>query len=141
MAKVSALEALSIERREIDESLLTEHLQAFAKAFVYENYYSRIEKLIDRDPWIKATKEIEKHLNEKFCSKSDEQSRPDVWNNEFSGKEGIYIASDNIGLLMSLEEASKVSLLDCTDAIFSLEAGKLAVFLNHEWGVWYCRHT
>lgn len=60
-----------------------------------------------------------------------------MWDPRFQGA-GVYITDTEVGLAMSLEQASAASIATRSDAIFSLTPGVLAVFLNHEWGICYC---
>jgi len=141
MAKADPLEEIGIERKEVSDDVFSKHFNGFIQSFVDENYRQRIENLLKRESWVKVSTTIEKHLNRNFCQHWEKQSRPDNWEEKYNSNEGIYIANKSKGLLMNTDQASNLSLHQCEDAIFSINAGKLAIYLNHDWGIWYCHRT
>jgi len=138
MSRVDPLESLGIPRAEVPADEARAHLDAFLGTFVLASHRDRGRTLIEQGKWLEAAKQIEKGLDPRTCEHVDEQSRPESRRAGFTGR-GVYLADTTAGLSMTLEQASKLSLARCQDAVFSLEAGRRAVFLNHDWGVWYCR--
>jgi len=138
MARVDALKALGIERVEVDRASQLAHLEGFIESFVLPEYRDRISGKVRRSMWVYASPEIEKRLDSRRCRFWEEHSRPESYPPEYLAR-GIYIASAESGLEMSIADASRLSVSRSQNAIFSIIAGKLAIFLNHEWGVWYCK--
>lgn len=141
MTKTDPFQATGIEREVVANNVLLEHLSGFIHSFIEESYIQRIETLLNREYWSKVSREIEKHLKAEYCQHWEKQSRPEAWNEKYSNNTGVYISNKSEGYLMKIEQASKLSLYNCEDAIFSINAGKTAIFLNHDWGVWYCENT
>lgn len=132
------LKSAGIPRVECAPELTAQHLAAFVDAFVIESLRDRARTLLRRDGWTAKTSGwIEEHLEPRLCKWVDEQSRPRTWDERFCG-EGVFLNDTEVGLSMTLEQASTASLATCSDAIFSIVPGSLAVFFNHEWGVCYC---
>lgn len=132
------LKAAGIPRVECAAAVMQQHLSAFVDAFVVESSRVRVRNLLRRDGWgAAASGHVEARLDPRVCTWDIAQSRPMAWDPRFRGV-GVYIADTEVGLAMTLEQASAASLATCADAIFSLVPGVLAVFLNHEWGVCYC---
>lgn len=132
------MKAAGIPRVECAAEVTRQHLSAFVDAFVVESSRVRVRNLLRRNGWRAATSgEVEARLDPRVCRWDTRQSRPSVWDPRFQG-DGVYLTDTEIGLAMTLEQASAASIATCRDAIFSLVPGVLAVFLNHEWGVCYC---
>lgn len=93
--------------------------------------------MIRRGSWIRVSRLIEKRLDPDRCRQWDDHSRPGDWPPKYN-EPGIYLANLGLGLRMSIAEASELSVARCEDAIFSIVPGRLAVLMNHDWGVWYC---
>ena len=137
MARVDPMKSLGIVRSECDAMTFQAHLDGFVGMFVSTELQGRVHALMKRGPWYRVSQKIEKNLNPKRCRHWEEHSRPDAWPLQFA-KNGVYIADLRIGLSMSVADASALSSKTCNDGIFSIVPGRLAVFLNHDWGVWFC---
>lgn len=132
------LKAKGIPRVAVAADVTQLHLSAFVDAFVVESSRVRVRNLLRRNGWrAAATGYMESRLDPRSCKWDVQQSRPAAWDPRFRSN-GIYIGDSEVGLAMTLEQASAASLAECSDAIFSIVPGALAVFLNHEWGVCYC---
>lgn len=132
------LKALGVPRVVCPTAMTREHLDGFVGAFVLESSRVRVRHLLRRSGWRAAVSSlVEKRLDARVCRPDADQSRPVRWDSQFLGT-GVYIADVDVGLSMTLEQASAVAVANCEDAIFSIRPGVLAVFLNHEWGVHYC---
>jgi hypothetical protein len=132
------LKAIGIPRVAIAADVTQLHLSAFVDAFLVESSRVRVRNLMRRNGWRAATSGyVESRLDPRSCTWDIQQSRPAAWDPRFRS-DGIYIGDSTVGLAMTLEQASAASLAECSDAIFSIVPGVLAVFLNHEWGVCYC---
>lgn len=132
------LKAAGIPRVECSAEVTRQHMSAFLDAFVVEGSRVRVRNLLRRNGWrAAASGQVEARLDPRVCKWDIRQSRPAVWDPRFQGA-GVYITDTEVGLAMSLEQASAASIATRSDAIFSLTPGVLAVFLNHEWGVCYC---
>jgi hypothetical protein len=132
------LQVLGIPRSECGREVTAQHLQAFVDAFVVASSRVRLHNLLRRRRWRgEVPTLVEERLDPALCRLDVAQSRPVRWDPRFRGV-GIHIADAKVGLSMRLEQASALSIQTCTDAIFSLDPGRLAVWLNHEWGVRYC---
>lgn len=147
MARVDPLVALGIAREEQDAEVLSAHLTEFVDAFVVCDSRTRVHNLMKRARhgkvgrrWFEVLGLIESRLDREVCRPWDEQSRPDTWPAAVA-KRGLYIAEPHVALEMTLDEASRLWIHETTDAVFSIVPGRLAVFLNHEWGVFYCERT
>ena len=106
-------------------------------AFVLAEYRDRVRAMVRRGSWLKVSTLIEQRMDPRRCRLCDEQSRPDEWPRAVA-EMGVYMADVRVGLTMSVADASSLSIRTCSDAVLSIVPGRLAVFLNHEWGVWYC---
>jgi hypothetical protein len=131
------LKASGIPKVECAAEVTQRHLSAFIDAFVVESSRVRVRNLLRRNGWHATSDHIEARLDPRVCKWDTHQSRPSVWDPRFQGA-GVYVTDTKVGLAMTLEQASAASVATCSDAIFSLVPGILAVFLNHEWGVCYC---
>lgn len=131
------LEALGVERIEVDHLVVRAHLEAFVAAFIRPDSRVRAASLLKREGFSDrfASCAMER-MDARLCRLDDKQSRPAQWPRQFL-RSGILIDGGG-GLAMGMEQASAASIARSRHALFSIEAGRLAVFFEHEWGVWYC---
>lgn len=140
MARTDPLEALGLSRDAAGDGERALHLEGFIKAFVEAASRERVRLLLRREGWTRASTRLRESLDPRWARLEDAQSRPTRWPDRFRG-EGLYIASVKEAWRLELEQASALSLKTVSDAVFSLEAGRRAVFLDHEWGVWWCERN
>ncbi len=115
------------------------HLIEFAKSFIDKKYTDRWIYILVKKP-SKAKKELvkfEKHLNGQRC-KILNHSQLNIVTNSHEAKTGVYFDGISETRNMSLTDAISESRDNVTDAIFSIDPGRKAIFLFHEgWG-WIC---
>ncbi len=137
---VDSLQALGIERRPCSPEVVQEQLLSFVEAFVMPSFRVRARNLVQRPgrkDWTQVSSLLRERLDPAACKTCDDQSRPGDWPAKFD-QAGVYLASFRDGFEMSLSEASQLSLYNIEDAVFTIMPGRLAAFMHHEWGVWFC---
>lgn len=117
------------------------HLRAFAELFIDKNYSDRwIHITIEKRE--KAEREIhkfERHLNIRYCGlMADVDAFPVSLAETYGTKVGVYFDGTESATYMTAPEAASLAEERNTDAMFSLVAGKLAIFFFHEGWNWEC---
>jgi len=136
--KQDKLKALGIDRIEVDRLVVQPHVLAFVDVFLRPDSRVKARSLWKREGFSeKFAACVMQRMDARFCRSDSDQSRPAHWPAQFS-RQGILIDRDGPGLAMTGEQASAASLALGRHSLFSIEAGRLAVFFEHEWGVWFC---
>jgi hypothetical protein len=131
------LKALGIERIEVDPLVVVEHLRIFVDVFIRSDSRVRAASLLKREGFSdRFASCVMERMDANLCRLDNHQSRPVRWPRQFL-KQGILIDSGG-AFAMGMEQASAASIARSRHALFSIDAGRLAVFFEHEWGVWYC---
>ncbi len=115
-----------------DESFANMHLKAFVHSFVIKVRRARWEELLCKRPKkiFEMSHKLEDVLEKRFCSLTSQV-------NQYKTKTvGLYYDFSESPLLVTGEDA--LLLGTDRDAIFSLVAGKKALFFFHEGRVWAC---
>ena len=120
------------------ENVYKEHFSEFAKAFIEKEFVDRwIHFLLEKPE--KAYLELvkfERHRNMQNTDWLDESSLENIFGDNYQNVQGIYFDGD---------EPEKLSLSEAfdrgsgNDAIFSIRAGKLAIFFFHEAEIFICK--
>jgi hypothetical protein len=118
------------------------HLRGFAQSFIDGNNANRwIHFLIEKPAKSLANlHKFEHHLREEFCEGIGRNAStfPASLTNEFGTKLGVYFDGSEPPSKLSIGEAATLATERGVDAVFSLVAGKLAVFFHHADGVFIC---
>jgi hypothetical protein len=118
------------------------HLRAFAESFIDGNYCERwIHLLIEKSEKAeKALHKFEHHLNESRCKEIGRGAHtfPSSLAEVYGVKLGVYFDGSEAPCKVSVAEAATLAVERFADAIFSLEAGKRALFFHHDSGTWVC---
>lgn len=116
------------------------HLEGFANTFINKDYIDRWKHILIAKP-SKAKKELvkfERQLNNSRCTLIENPSQDLV---QYIGAKtnGLYFDGFENPHVKNLGEAIDEATFNCRDALFSIEAGELAVFIFHEGWSWLCK--
>ena len=116
------------------------HLEAFANAFVDKKYSDRWKHILIQKP-NKAKTELvkfERQLNNSRCTLIE---NPDInlVKTINASTLGVYFDGLENPQIISLESAINQATFNCTDALFSITPGELAILLFHEGWSWLCK--
>ncbi len=110
------------------------HLTEFGKAFIDRNHIDRWVHVTRERPE-KASSELGKLLwgvDEKYQQRLGGSSAfPDSLERRFGGQRGVYFDGIDEPCKVTAVEASTLAAERSNDALFSLTAGKLAIFFFH----------
>jgi hypothetical protein len=122
----------------LSQTEVNEHLEMFVKSFFLSEYQHRWQHFLFEKPE-KASRELVKfyhHYNSAYCKLVKSSV---VFFEGFvktHGKlTGIYFDGDELPQTVKVSEVEEMMR---TDAVFSIEKGKLALFLTHEYEVFLC---
>jgi len=117
------------------------HLRAFAEFFIDKNYTDRwIHITIEKPEKAKhEMRKSERHLNPMYCKMmADVDAFPASLAEIYRSKQGVYFDGTEPGQYMTAPEAASLAEERNADAMFSMAAGKLAIFFFHEGWAWKC---
>lgn len=107
---------------------ISEHLEAFARSFVLKSKVDRWVGILTKHKSknYSQSSKLYDHLDHRFLTRNDDLTK--LVSDEFIG---VFYDFSDPPQEMSFAEAKSVG--DGSDAIFSIEPGKLAVFFFHEY--------
>jgi hypothetical protein len=117
------------------------HLRAFAASFIDKNYTDRwIHITIEKPEKAKyEMHKLERHLNPTYCKMmADVEAFPVSLAEAYGSKQGVYFDGTEPAQRMTAPEAASLAEERNVDAMFSIAAGKLAIFFFHEGWAWKC---
>lgn len=118
------------------------HLRAFAQSFVDRKHTGRwIHLLIEKPEKAEnALHKFEHHLNESCCKEIGRgaDTFPSSLAKVYGSRRGVYFDGSESPCRVSIAEAATLATERYADAIFSLDAGRRAIFFHHSSGAWVC---
>ena len=121
------------------------HLRAFAEAFVGKSHAGRwIHLLIERpEKSAEALHKLEHHLDGRYCGEAGRgaDAFPSSLTEVYGSGRGVYFDGSEPACKISAAEAATLATERFADAIFSLEAGKRALYFHHSGGMWVYRRA
>jgi hypothetical protein len=116
-----------------------EHLSAFARSFIVPKYRERWHHILVERPkkaWFELIK-FPSHRDERYCIPV--KSASEFLRGRTKEQTGIYFDGYDEPFRLTIMEADLVGSRLGQDAIFSIDAGQLAVFFFHESELWGCQ--
>lgn len=120
---------------------LREHLEAFVDAFVPPNRRDRWRLILIEKPERAKSDLYLLPLDERYCRElRGNENFPQYIERFADNKRGVFFdPRRDEPVMLRPSEALVQAVADYTDAICSIEPGKLALFFHHDCGVWLCQ--
>ncbi len=118
------------------------HLRAFALSFVEKNHAGRwIHLLVEKlEKSGEALHRLEYQLDGRYCREAGRgaDTFPSSLAEVYGSARGVYFDGSEPPCKISVAEAATLVTERFADAIFSLVAGRRALYFHHSSGMWVC---